>query len=274
MAVIDNLKGLGNKLLLGHWGDVLFSRPIDIKNMKYDQQLIYLKNKIIKPGGIELAELLWKYWGFYGSFDEYFTDRLDSLYSNIKIDEPSSKMRAFKSLYWAPRWTSTNLSFFLQVSDLVLPYYDDEMCEYICSISEQHLSSRKIQIEYIKKYSSDLAKIPWQKYYPLNLNNYKLYNNPLYFPIRAAKKTSRLLQKYLFNNSDYIIRNWELQFIGKNNYTQLQSNINKMVNLDKVIPKEVISNQLEYFKINPIKYSHPISMLLTLSFFSQFHYKK
>ena len=35
------------------------------------------------------------------------------------------------------------------------------------------MEGRKIQLEYIKKHCPEAAQIPWQKYYPLNLNNYQ-----------------------------------------------------------------------------------------------------
>ena len=141
-AAINNWKGLGEVILLGHWGDVLFDKQADSKNISYNEQVIQLKKKIIKPGGIELANDLWRYWGLEGSFEPYLTDRLDTLYNKINIDHPSARMRAFKSLYWAPRWTSINLSIFNQVGELVLPYYSDEMCKFICIIPERYLEGR------------------------------------------------------------------------------------------------------------------------------------
>ena len=38
---------------------------------------------------------------------------------------------------------------FNQIAEIVLPYYSDRMCRFICNIPERYLKNRKIQIEYI-----------------------------------------------------------------------------------------------------------------------------
>ena len=273
-AVINNWKGLGEVILLGHWGDVLFDKQADSKNISYNEQVIQLKKKIIKPGGIELANDLWKYWGLKGTFESYITERLDTLYNKINIDHPSARMRAFKSVYWAPRWTSINLSIFNQVGELVLPYYSDEMCKFICIIPERYLDGRKIQIEYIKKYCPEVARIPWQKYYPLNLYDYQRFNHPHYYTIRAVRKAKRILQKYLLKSPELITRNWELQFLGEQNFIELKKNLLERNKFNKLIPQTIIRKYLDKFQTDPVQYAHPLSMLLTLAVFSDKHYSE
>ena len=271
---MDNWKGLGEVILLGHWGDVLFDKQADSKNISYNEQVIQLKKKIIKPGGIELANDLWRYWGLEGSFEPYLTDRLDTLYNKINIDHPSARMRAFKSLYWAPRWTSINLSIFNRAGEIVLPYYSDEMCKFICTIPERYLEGRKIQIEYIKKNCPEVARIPWQKFYPLNLYDYQRFNHPHYYTIRAVRKAKRILQQYFSKSPDLIIRNWELQFLGEQNFIELKKNLLKRNKLNKLIPQTIIGKYLDKFQTDPVQYAHPLSMLLTLAVFSDKHYSE
>ena len=273
-AVINNWKGLGEVILLGHWGDVLFDKQADSKNISYNEQVIQLKKKIIKPGGIELANDLWRYWGLEGSFESYITDRLDKLYCDIDIDHPSARMRAFKSLYWAPRWTSINLSIFNKAGEIVLPYYSDEMCKFICTVPERYLVGRKIQIEYIKKNCPEAARLPWQKYYPLNLYQYHRFNQPQYYFVRAIKKTNRIFQKFLSKSPDLITRNWELQFLGDQNFTQLKKNLLEKNKFNQLIPQNIIEDYLEKFQGNPVKYAHSLSMLLTLAVFSDKHFSE
>ena len=265
---IGQWKGLGDVILLGHWGDVLFDKQTDSDDISYEEQLIQLKRKFFKPGGVELADNLWKYWGLEGSFDSYITDRLDRLYCKIKIDHTSARLRAFKSLYWAPRWTSINLSIFSQAGEMVIPFYSDEMCKFICTVPERHLEGRKIQLEYIKKHCPEAAQIPWQKYYPLNIYQYQWFNHPVYYPVRTMRKVKRLLQEYLFKSHDLVTRNWELQFLGENNLLQLKNNLMKRSKYNKLIPKKIIRDYLEKFEVDPVKYAHPVSMLLTLAIFS------
>ena len=274
VAVMDNWKGLGEVILLGHWGDVLFDKQADLKNISYNEQVIQLKKKIIKPGGIELANDLWRYWGLEGSFESYITDRLDKLYDDIDIDHPSARMRAFKSLYWAPRWTSINLSIFNKAGEIVLPYYSDEMCKFICTIPERYLEGRKIQIEYIKKNCPEVARIPWQKFHPLNLYDYQRFNHPHYYTIRAVRKAKRILQKYLLKSPELITRNWELQFLGEQNFTKLKKNLLERNKFNKLIPQTIIRKYLDKFQTDPVQYAHPLSMLLTLAVFSDKHYSE
>jgi len=271
---IHHWKGLGDVILLGHWGDVLFDKHAESDKINYDEQLNHLKENILKPGGCELADDLWKIWNLEGSFETYITERLDRLYSDIDIDHPSARMRAFKSLYWAPRWTSVNLSIFNQAGEIVLPYYSDAMCKFICTVPERYLEGRKIQIEYIKKNFHEAARIPWQKFHPLNLYNYQHFNKPHYFLVRAIRKVNRILQVYFSKSPELITRNWELQFLGEQNFIQLRKNLLERNNFKKLIPQNIIKKYLDNFQIDPIKYAHPISMLLTLAVFADKHYSE
>jgi hypothetical protein len=271
---INNWKGLGDVILLGHWGDVLFDKQAVSENISYNEQVSKLKKKIIKPGGMELAHDLWEHWGIEDSFESYITERLDRLYRNIDIDHPSARMRAFKSLHWAPRWTSINLSIFKRAGEIILPYYSDEMCKFICTIPENYLKGRKIQIEYIKKHCPEAARIPWQQCYPLNLYQYQQFNHLAYYPVRAINKVKRVLQRELFNSAKLITRNWELQFLGAQNIIQLKNNLLGKNKFNKLIPQTIIRKYLDKFQTDPVQYAHPLSMLLTLAVFSDKHYSE
>jgi len=274
VSVLNSWKSVADVVLLGHWGDVLFDSFRLKKNISYEEQLFYLKNKIlINSGGIELARELWGVWGLSESFDIKFNNLIDSLYSSINIDHPCAKLRAFKSLYWAPRWTSTNLSLFKNLGELVVPYYNNKMCNFVCSVEDEYLSGRKIQIEYIKKFCYISSNLKWDKYEPLNLNTYNYFSHRAYLPIRGFNKIKRLLSEKFIGKESPIIRNWEIQFLGQNNYKNLY---NHLINssLVKLVPKDIILKYLNKFNDEPVKYSHPISMLLTLALFSRQYYRK
>lgn len=266
IAVINQMQNLGDSLLLGHWGDVLFDKQSDCKGKSVCDQFLELKLKLIKPGGLELASDLWEYWGLASSFEEYFDNRVLKMYENIKIDHCSARMRAFKSLYWAPRWTSINLSIFESAGNLILPYYDDEMLKFICTVPERYLKNRKIQIEYIKKYYPQLAKVPLQKYYPLNLYNYDKYDYNYYLKKIIEKITRKIGKLFLIENEE-IRRNWELQFLGSKNLIQLKKHLKASSRVKKIIPVNIIDKYLNKFQINPLKYAHAVSMLLTFIIF-------
>ncbi len=264
MAIIDEFDSMGDIFSLGHWGDVLFDRMCD-GQLTEEEELEFVIKKILKKGGMELANNLWKSWQLEGEFEVYLRSRVKELLDKISIKDSNAKIRAFKSMYWAPRWTSINLAIFSEKKRITLPYYDNRMCQFICTIPEEYLADRKIQIAYIKNRSPKLARITWQENKPFNLYNYKFNKQPYNLPYRVINKLRREVNALIGNH--YIQRNWELQFLGDNNAQELNSyllneNFNSFV--DEELVKELY---LKFKHENTVKYSHPISMLLTLSNF-------
>lgn len=262
MAVLDEFKQMQGEFSLGHWGDVFFDRGIAAQDEdKSELDLIY--KKVIKKGGLAVADQLWKSWELEGDFEDYFKSRIQDLLDKIDIDHKGAKIRAFKNLYWAPRWTSINLSVFEAAHPMHLPYYDNRMCEFACSIPEEYLADRKIQIAYIKQRNPELAKIMWQDQKPYNLFNYHQNKSPQNLPYRIKDKLSREINSKL--GKKYIQRNWELQFLGEENDKNLRS---YLYNQDFInfVGKETVDRIYNNFKEkDPVFYSHAVSMLLTLS---------
>lgn len=262
MAVLDEFKQMEGAFSLGHWGDVLFDRGAP-EGTTLDQLMPLLFKKVVKKGGIELARALWEQWNLEGDFQTYLKERITTLLNKIHIDNPSAKFRAFKSLYWAPRWTSVNLSVFEAAHPIALPYYDDRMCEFICTVPEEYLADRKLQIAYIKQQSPALAKITWQEHKPYNLYTYENNKPPHNLPYRLGNKLRRELKNKMGN--PYIQRNWELQFLGMENDEKLQERLFAQ-NLHPFLPKELLARFYNKFRTeNQVVYSHPLSMLLTLA---------
>ncbi|MBI87310.1 MAG: asparagine synthase [Candidatus Marinimicrobia bacterium] len=263
MAIIDQIKDLGNLFMLGHWGDVLFSLPQISNNANLEEQTEYALKMIAKPGGVDLAADLWTHWGLPGTFNDQLYNSIKRHLSTIKIEHPQSKIRAFKSLNWAKRWANPNLNIFKSHTNMFLPYYEKSMCDFVCKTPAKFLENRKIQIEYLKKYAPELAKINWQEY-ELNLYKYKYFNS-LYLPKRAFKYFKRKLYP-----EQIIQRNWELQFLGSKNEKKLEHWLFSNKLLNNIVPYDIV--EIYYWKFknsDPVKYSHPISMLLTISVWSK-----
>jgi len=108
----------------------------------------------------------------------------------------------------------------------------------------------------------------------LNLYDHQRFNYPHYYIIRAVRKAKRILKQYLSKSPDLITRNWELQFLGDQNLIQLKNNLLNKNKFNKLIPQKIIEDYLEKFQVNPVKYAHSISMLLTLAVFSDQHYSE
>ncbi|NND52320.1 MAG: asparagine synthetase B family protein [Flavobacteriaceae bacterium] len=265
MAIFEEYSGMGDVFSLGHWGDVLFDN-MNLPDLSHDEQLKVLKEKLIKRGGLEIASDLWRHWGLKGDFQTYLSERISTLMNTIKIDNTNARLRAFKSKYWAPRWTSINLSVFEAHAPISLPYYDDRMCNFICTVPERFLQNRQIQLEYVKRRSPDLAKICWQDHRPYNLNNYKYNRIPFNLPYRMKNKLKRMYKKS--TGSPYVQRNWELQFKGNSNITHLKKYLFEN-GLDNWVSKDLIRSYFNAFLKEDLQHAHAINMLLVLSKFNE-----
>ncbi len=262
MAFIDEYAKMGDVFSLGHWGDVFFDDMDVPENLSNKGQVTVILKKIIKNGGLNLANSLWQTWNLNGDFEPYLQQRITDLLEKINIkNSANAQIRAFKSRYWAPRWTSVNLSIFEVVKPISVPYYDNRMCEFICTIPEKYLSGRQIQIEYIKMRMPELAKITWQDHRPFNLYNYKWNRFPINFPYRVFNFVN-----HKFSSKKFIQRNWELQFLGKENKQELE----KYIFNNTLIPINITKDVYKNFKQKDVvEYSHAMSMLLTFSLFSK-----
>lgn len=268
MAVVNELSQLGDLFFLGHWGDVLFDDMGIADDATEEEQFQHLRHKVLKKGGVELAQELWKAWQLPGSFGNYLDDRLHQLFDEININSANARIRAFKSLYWAPRWTSVNIGVFSKFHPVALPYYDDRMCRFICTVPEQYLSFRQVQIEYVKREAPEVAKIAWQTFNPCNLYNYQSFSSLKYYPYRILRK-SREVWNQKIGGKRMVTRNWENQFLGKKNQEFLENHLFNNQSFANMVPVEITQKFYDNFKErDEVYYSHPLSMLLTLSQFA------
>lgn len=264
MAFIDRYADLGQVFSLGHWGDVLFDDMGVPDDLDFDTQVEVVLKKIVKKRGVELGSALWEAWDLEGGFREYLTERVRSLLRDIDIpNNANARIRAFKSMYWAPRWTSVNLAIFSAVRPIEVPYYDSRICRFICTVPENHLRGRKIQIEYLKRRAPELARIPWQDHRPFNLYSYEWDKTPWNLAYRTYSKFKRTV-----SSSGTIERNWELQFLGEKNERLLHEHIIGDASAETILPRDVISSVYRKFKgKETLEYAHSISMLLTIRHF-------
>lgn len=261
MAVLPQLKQMQGVISLGHWGDVLFDRGAPEGILEKDTVPLLMK-KMLKPGGFYLAEQLWKYWKLDGNFEDYFIARIETALSKIKIDNLSAKVRAFKTSQWAHRWTTTNLSIFREANPITMPYYENSMCQFICTVPEEYLADRRMQIAHLKR-NKALSDITWHAQKPFNINNFNYNRTPYNLPYRIVSKLKREGNALLGN--PFIQRNYELQFLGKENDRELQERL-FLKSFSEFIPNFITEDIYTKFSTEDnVYYSHPTSMLLTLS---------
>lgn len=265
-AVLNKLASLGEVISLGHWGDVLFDNMDLPSQLSIDEQVDIMIKKVIKKSGIEFAEKLWKSWDLEGDFYSYFRQRIKKLLEEVTIsEEANAQTRAFKSLYWASRWTGSNLSFFEKVKPITLPYYDERMLQFICSVPERFLAKRQIQIAYLKKRNPQLAKITWQDQRPFNLYSHQWNYFPWNFPYRVYQK---IRKDYVVKNK--VRNNYENQFLGNENEIELRKWLFENQKFNAFLDPKLVEEMYDGFiNENHLSYSHVISTLLTLSLFTK-----
>ncbi|TCK68830.1 asparagine synthase [Winogradskyella wandonensis] len=266
MAFFDALGDMGNLFSLGHMGDLLFD-SFGLPQLSLEEGLDEIIKLLLKKSGAELAHLLWEAWGLEGNFEDYYRSRLRAMLEDISIVDTNAKLRAFKTRYFVSRWSSNNLSVFEAMQPVALPYYDNRMFEFICTIPENYLSNRQLQIAYIQQTYPELAKITWQAQRPFNLTNYHLNKSPYNLPYRISNKLKRELKELL--GKPYITRNWELQFVGADNDRYLKEWLFNS-NLKDLVPTKITEAIYTNFKSkDAVTYSHSVSMLLTLALFQE-----
>ena len=266
MAVIDAVDRMGDTLCLGHWGDVLFDgfgMPLDFS---FDRLCEVAFSRFVKREGLDLANEVWREHFSDEDFETTLRNRFRSGLEQIEIEDPNARLRAFKSLNWAPRWTSVNLSIFRLAGSLVVPYYSDEMCQFICETPEPLLQNRKLQIEYIKRKSPDLARIAWQTHAPFDLYSYDKILKWQGVPARAR---GRLEQEWRSTTRGRRVRyNWEGQFLGVENEARLKAWLLETQSLFDLVDKQQVIRVLANFSRDPYANWHSVTMLLTLAVFS------
>ncbi len=266
MAFLDEYAAMGEIFFLGHWGDVLFDDMGVPDDLPFDHQVDVVLKKVLKKGGMELGHALWQAWGLAGDFSGYLRARIEGLLRAIDIESANARIRAFKSMYWAPRWTSVNLQVFAAARPIALPYYHDDMCRFICTVPERYLAGRQIQIEYLKMVAPELARIPWQDQRPFNLYNYHWNKAPWNLPYRVWDKVQRSLRNLW--GKPLIQRNWELQFLAEENDRQLRAHLFNNPAFAGFVPQDLVREFYRKFReVDAVQYAHPLSMLLTLSVF-------
>lgn len=268
MFINGKLDDINGRFSLGHWGDVLFDDMNVVDNISLSEQVDIVLKKIVKKGGMELGEDLWNYWELKGDFKSYLYERIYKLLKTIDIPySANAQIRAFKSLYWAPRWTSANIPVYSSYKPIHLPYYDNRICNFITHVPENYLSNRKIQIEYIKMRFPELANIAWQQNKPFNLYNYHYNKIPFNLPYRITNKIKRKI------SGEIVQRNWELQFLGQNNEHNLLKYLN-LASTNGFISSGIIKKYIDlFYNSNKTKYAHTLNMLLTLAMFNKSYNK-
>jgi hypothetical protein len=179
----------------------------------------------------------------------------------VHIDDPDFRVKALKTLTWSFRWTTASLRAFHPGAFPRLPFYDTRMTDFFSTVPTSFVKGRRLQIDYLKRFAPDLARIKWQPY-DANLYSYHRFNT-LHIPKRALKKAWRILTR-----KPVIQRNWELQFLNDRGREGLHDWLLRSgLKLHDLVSRESVKELLDAFYGDPSDpgRGYTVSMLLTFS---------
>ncbi len=248
----------------GHWGDVWMD-SMGIYNADGnddDALLTAFRKKVLKKGSDWLLENIAEIHlqGSKKYLETYFTDFITKY---KYIDDPDFRFKIFKTDQWSFRWTLSSIRMYQAAVLPVLPFYDKRVADLFITIPTDMLKGRHLQIEYLKKYHPDLARIKWQDY-GSNLYRYKWLNNRN-IVYRAVNKMKRIVLA-----RKHIQRNWEVFYLNNDGRKNLENILLNNKALNKIIsPNKVKSLLDDFYKTPNAANGYSISMLVTLAQFTK-----
>ncbi len=185
----------------------------------------------------------------------------DEMASLGRLDDPDFRLKAFKTDQWSFRWTTASLRMFQAAAFPRLPFYDTRLADFFCTVPSAFVKQRRLQIDYLKRFAPDLARIAWQVY-DANLFRCRHFHTWL-LPKRAIKKAWRLL-----SGKAVVERNWEVQFLHDDGRQGLKHwLLQPGLRLHEFFQPAALAGLLEDFYLNPLSENrgYTVAMLLTFS---------
>jgi asparagine synthase (glutamine-hydrolysing) len=273
-AVTAEIASRADYLIAAHWGDVwlddmgLASKK-ERKVLSENDLINYSLQKMGKEGSKWLLEHVCCKQTAGETPQEYLKEMVGQEMAQVNhLEDQDFRIKAFKTSNWSFRWTEASLRMFQPGAFPRLPFYDNRIADFFCTVSSQFVKERRLQIDYLKQFAPDLAQIKWQVY-DANLYHYQNFHTWL-LPRRALKKAWRLLTR-----KQVIERNWEVQFQGPQGRKGLEHWLLRpgLKLHEYVLPGEVQALVRDYYE-DPLKEKrgYTVSMLLTFSAWLEHYY--
>ena len=177
------------------------------------------------------------------------------------IEEPDFRVKAFKTEQWSFRWTLASIRMYQAGAFPRLPFYDTRLTDFFATVPTAFMKDRGLQIDYLKRFAPDLARIQWQAY------GTNLYRLPHYrtwtLPARAARKALRVL-----SGRGPAERNWEVQFLSAGGRRALEQRLLAPGRkLHAFVDPSDVRDLLDAFFASPLEdgRGYTVSMLLTFA---------
>jgi len=256
--IVDQLKANASFVVCAHWGDVWNDTMGDQSEYSIEDFAI----KKLKKKGAD--------WFLNNLSELKVSEAQHELKESLDIEMTSKDfaIKVFKTLQWSQRWTLASTRMYQAGAFPLYPFYDNRIIDFFCTVPSSFVTERKLQIDYLKKYHPDLAKIKWQEY-DSNLYWYKILNNRNII-YRIVHKARRVLK-----STKQITRNWELFYLNDEGKALLQKNVIENEALHPIISKEKLEQFYQQFYNEPnAKNGYSMSMLHTFSLFMNKYFSR
>lgn len=247
----------GDAVLTGLWGDVWCDQMGAADGLDEDLTSFVL-HKFEKRGRHWLLENV-----LPAGFDphEFLHDTVQSGLAEMDhIKDLDFRIKAYKTNRWAFRWSNASLRGFEPGATPRVPYYDNDLVDFFCTVPTEFVRDRRLQIDHLKRYAPDMATIQWQgKGTNLHLIDYARW---LTLPGRAYRKASRMIR-----GERPIQRNWEVQFLSEGGRRNLEQHLlSDGLQIHELVAPAKIRALLDDFYADPgAANGYTVSMLLTFA---------
>ncbi len=267
-GVNDQLRSNADYVIAAHWGDVWldgFGLP---EKQTEDQMISHAFKKFRKKGSNWLLENVCPSFVKNESYENILTEMLRNELRNLNATKDADFwLKALKTEQWSFRWTISSLRAYQLAVFPRLPFYDNRMIDFFNTVPSSFVKDRRMQIDYLKKFAPDLARITWQVY-DANLFNYQHFNTWL-LPKRVFKKAGRMISR-----RPVFQRNWEVQFLSESGRKSLRQYLCNGLGLkvEQFVSAQKIDTLLNEFFASPSpETGYPVSMLLTFAAWLENH---
>ncbi|MFC1584249.1 asparagine synthase-related protein [Fibrobacterota bacterium] len=177
------------------------------------------------------------------------------------IQDRDFQIKAYKVEQWVFRLTNGSSKMYQAGAFPKMPFYDTRFTDFIATVPNACLRGRRLQIDYLKKFAPELARVKWEVY-DTTLFRLKYFNN-LLLPKRAVKKFWRTVR-----GKRPIELNWEVQLLNSRGREGLEHwLLRKGLRLHDFVSPNEIKRLVDSFYQDPYaeKRGYTVSMLLTFS---------
>ncbi|HET6384198.1 MAG TPA: hypothetical protein VFJ58_12465 [Armatimonadota bacterium] len=265
-SVVEELGAHADSLIAAHWGDVWMddmgfadAAPGEVSD---EQALLHAIHKMEKGGREWLLGHLCRPHLGGESPDAALHEMMGDEMARVRhVADPDFRVRALKTDQWSFRWTTTSLRMFQAAVFPRLPFYDTRLADFFSTVPAKLMRGRALQIEYLKRYAPDLARIRWQEQ---DADLFNCQHHP-------ARRLPRRVLKKVWRMADHrrrIQRNWEVQFLSASGRSGLESYLLRPgLRIHDLVPAAALRDLVGRFFKEPLaeKRGYTVSMALTIS---------